>query len=77
MRFDEFLLNEEKNALKEAELERQALNEFSFHTDASYELLVSGPALKRDRPQNVPELVFTDLPEYITSSEEGDEWEEQ
>ena len=54
------------------------MNEFSFQTDASYELLVSGPALKRERPENVPPLEFNGLPEYVTSSEEGEtdaEWD--
>ena len=73
LRFDEFLVAEEKKIQREAELEKQALNEFSFHTDASYELLVDCPALKRERPDNVPELQLEGLPEYVTSSEEGDE----
>ena len=62
----------------EAELERQALNEFSFDTDASYALMVEGPALKGIRPDNVPCLSLRGLPEYVTSSEEGegDEYEE-
>ena len=46
------------------------MNEFSFQTDASYELLVQGPALRRKRPDNVPELTLEGLPEYVTSSEE-------
>lgn len=46
------------------------MNEFSFQTDASYELMVSGPALRRERPENVPALSLTGLPEYVTSSEE-------
>ena len=71
LRFDEFLLDEQKRVEKEAELERQALNEFSFATDASYDLLVDGPALKRERPQNVPELSLNGLPGYVSSSEES------
>ena len=70
LRFDEFLLAKEKEAEKEAELEKLAINEFSFQTDASYELLVQGPALRRKRPDNVPELTLEGLPEYVTSSEE-------
>ncbi len=61
-------------------MDKQAANEFSFHTDASYELLVSGPALKRERPDNVPELTLNGLPEYVTTSEEGEgesEYEDQ
>ena len=74
MRFDEFLLAEEQKAQREAELERQAMNEFSFNSDASYELLVSGPALRRDRPDNVPPLSFRGLPEYETTTEEEEEY---
>lgn len=70
LRFDEFLLQEENKAQREAELDKQAANEFSFRTDASYELLVDGPAMRRKRPENVPELSFTGLPEYVTTSEE-------
>ena len=66
------MLAEEKKAQREAELEKQALNEFSFQTDASYELMVEGPALKRERPDNVPALTLNGLPGYVTSSEEGD-----
>ena len=75
LRFDEFLLAEEKKAQREAELEKQALNEFSFQTDASYELMVSGPALRRERPDNVPALTLNGLPGYVTSSDEGDDWD--
>ena len=75
LRFDEFLQEEQKKAQKEAELEKQALNEFSFATDASYDLLVDGPAMKRQRPENVPALTLNDLPGYVTSSEEEGEGE--
>ena len=68
--------SEEKKAQREQELEKQALCEFSFATDASYELMVEGPAIKPPRPDNIPPLTLTGLPEYVTSSEEGDEWEE-
>ena len=52
------------------------MNEFSFQTDASYELMVDGPALRRERPDNVPALSLNGLPGYVTSSEEGDdEWD--
>ena len=82
LRFDEFLQEEQRKAQKEAELEKQALNEFSFATDASYDLLVDGPAMKRQRPENVPALSLNELPGYVTSSEdegegEGDNNEEQ
>jgi len=76
LRFDEFLLAKENEAQKEAELERQAQNEFSFQTDASYDLLVEGPALRRTRPDNVPELTLHGLAEYVTSSEEEESADE-
>jgi len=76
LRFDEFLLAEEKKAAREAELEKQAINEFSFTSDASYDLLCEGPALRRARPDEVPALSLRGLPEYVTSSEEEDgEWD--
>ena len=75
LRFDEFLQAEEKKAQREAELEKQALNEFSFDSDASYALLCVGPALKRKRPEDVPALTLNGLPEYVTSSDEDEEGE--
>lgn len=53
------------------------MNEFSFATDASYELMVDGPAMKRARPDNVPALSLRGLPEYVTSSEEDESDVEQ
>jgi len=40
--------------------------------------MVQGPALKRERPDDVPALTLTGLPGYVTSSDEEDEgeWEE-
>ena len=73
LRFDEFLLSEERKAAQEAELDKQAINEFSFASDASYELLVKGPALVRARPDNVPALTLEGLPEYVTTSEDEDD----
>ena len=70
LRFDEFLHGEEKRQQQEADLDRQAMNEFSFASDASYEPLVLGPALQRKRPAEVPALQLTGLPEYVTTSEE-------
>mmetsp|Transcript_13096 Transcript_13096/g.16691 ORF Transcript_13096/g.16691 Transcript_13096/m.16691 type:complete len:112 (+) Transcript_13096:135-470(+) len=72
LRFDEFLLAEERKVQHEAELDKQAMHEFSFRSDASYDPLVIGPALKRARPDNVPELTLNGLPEYVTTSEEED-----
>ena len=70
LRFDEFIREEENKVLKEAELEKQTLNEFSFATDASYDLLVDGPAIRPERPLNVPELSLNGLLGYVTSSDE-------
>ena len=72
LRFEEFLQAEERKAAREAELDRQAAVEFSWRTDASYENLVTGPALKRERPDNVPQLTLNGLPEYQTTSEEDE-----
>ena len=72
LRFDEFLLAEERKAALEAELDRQAAIEFSWRTDASYEPLVDGLALKRQRPDNVPELTLNGLPGYETTSDEDE-----
>ena len=46
------------------------MNEFSFATDASYDLLVDGPAIRPERPLNVPELSLNGLLGYVTSSDE-------
>ena len=72
LRFDEFLLAEERKAAFEAELDRQAAIEFSWRTDASYEPLVVGFALRRKRPDNVPELALHGLPGYVTTSDEDE-----
>jgi len=37
--------------------------------------MVEGPAMKPPKPENIPGLTLTGLPEYVTSSEEGDEWD--
>ena len=37
--------------------------------------MVDGPAMKRQRPENVPALTLNDLPGYVTSSEEEGEGE--
>ena len=44
--------------------------QFSFRSDASYEPLVLGPALKPRKPSVIPELEFNDLPVYVTTTEE-------
>lgn len=37
--------------------------------------MVKGPAMKPPKPENIPGLALTGLPEYVTSSEEGDEYD--
>ena len=47
---------------------------FSFYTDDSYEPIINGPdpANVKKKPQIVPSLNLNNLPEYESSSEEGD-----
>jgi hypothetical protein len=45
---------------------------FSFRTEDSFDLLPTGPTLLKKRPFNVPHLNLEGLPEYESSSEEGD-----
>ena len=73
LRFDEYLFELEQKAAEEAELDRQVANEFSWRSDASYELLVNGPPLQPKKPDLIPELAFKGLPEYETTSEEEDD----
>ena len=71
-----YLFQEEQKAQREAELENLAKNDYVFESDASYDLLCTGPAMRRERPDNVPALTLNGLPEYVTSSEEEEgEWE--
>ena len=53
------------------ESETNTIN-FSFRSEDSYELLVEGPAMIKIRPTFVPPLNLNDLPEYESSSSEGD-----
>ena len=73
LRFEQFLISQEQERAKEEELEKEAANQFSFNVSDSYELLVDGPALKPQKPGQIPNLCFNALPDYITSSEEDDE----
>ncbi len=53
------------------ESDKEILN-LSFNSDDSYEpLTIGGPILRR-RPTNVPALFLEGLPEYESSSSEGD-----
>lgn len=55
-----------------ADIDEDAKNLFSFRSEDSYELMVQGPALIRPRPNCVPPLYLEGLPEYESSSDEGD-----
>lgn len=46
--------------------------EFSFHSDDSFGLLVTGLQIRPKKPDVVPMLDLNCLPEYVTSSEEDD-----
>jgi hypothetical protein len=46
------------------------LNNYSFHSEDSYDLLVVGPNITRKRPSIVPPLNLYGLPEYESSSDE-------
>ena len=47
-------------------------NLYSFRSEDSYELICAGPPLLRKRPMGVPPLNLNGLPEYESSSDEGD-----
>ena len=59
-----------QNEMGEKEDSKKCL--FSFRSDDSFDLLVSGPAMQGRRPAQVPPLNFYGLPEYETSSDEGE-----
>lgn len=46
---------------------------FSFGSDDSFELLPTGPLLLKRRPTIVPALNLEGLPDYESSSDEGDQ----
>lgn len=68
MRFEEFLIQKEKEQLLEDELNAQV--DFSFYSDDSFELLVTGPQMRPRKPSCIPVLNLEGLPEYETSSDE-------
>lgn len=68
MRFEEFLIQKEKEQQIEDELNAQV--DFSFNSEDSFEPLVSGPQMRPRRPSCVPSLNLDCLPEYVSSSEE-------
>jgi hypothetical protein len=45
----------------------------SFDSQGSYSLICEGPMLRPNRPDNVPILNLVTIPDYITSSDEGEE----
>jgi hypothetical protein len=70
LRFDQYL----------AQLEEEKDNrcEYSFFpSEDSYEPLTEGPMLLPVKPAGVPDLDISQLPEYQTSSEEGEESNKQ
>jgi hypothetical protein len=55
------------------EEELNAVNEFSFYSHDSFEILVDTTQIRPLKPESVPYLNLEGLPEYVTSSEEGGE----
>ncbi len=68
MRFEEFLIQKEKDQQMEDELNAQV--DFSFYSDDSFEPIISGPQMRPQKPHFVPMLNLDGLPEYVSSSEE-------
>lgn len=71
LRFEEFLIQKEKEAKREEE--DNVKNDFSFHYEDSFENIANGPYMRPKKPDIVPELDFKDFPEYVTSSNEEEE----
>jgi len=79
LRIMEYLENKEKE-MYELEHGGSDIDEkyyFSFHTDDSFEPITDGPMLRPVKPDCIPPLDFTGLPEYETSSEEDEEEEDE
>lgn len=75
MRIQEFLEEKEREHY-EKEWGGPELDDkyhYSFHTDDSFEPITNTPMLRPNKPDFVPMLDLRGLPEYETSSEEGDE----
>lgn len=53
--------------------ELNAVNDFSFYSHDSFEILVDTSQIRPLKPDFIPELNLEVLPDYITSSEEGGE----
>jgi hypothetical protein len=50
-----------------------AINDFSFYSHDSFEILVDTSQIRPLKPDCVPVLNLECLPDYVTSSEEGGE----
>ena len=69
LRFQEFL---DKNPDVVDHMQSPLVDEdnYSFHSDDSYQILVTGPNITKKRPSCVPPLNLYGLPEYVSSSDE-------
>jgi hypothetical protein len=74
LRFQEFLDKNPDISMNGSPGGNQTSNDdhYSFHTEDSFDLLVTGPMIRPRRPSIVPMLNIYTLPEYESSSEEGD-----
>ena len=75
LRIMEYLENKEKE-MYELEHGGSDIDEkyyFSFHTDDSFEPITDGPMIRPVKPECIPMLDFSGLPEYETSSDEDDD----
>lgn len=75
MRFDEFLIEKERE--QQIEDEENAKIQVSFYSSDSFELLVDGPIILPTKPKEIPNLNLNGLPEYETSSDEEEEETQQ
>ena len=78
LRIVEYLENKEKE-MYELEHGGSDIDEkyyFSFHTEDSFDAITDGPMLRPVKPDNIPMLDFSGLPEYETSSDEDEDDEE-
>jgi hypothetical protein len=56
LRFEEFLIQKEREAKREEE--ENAKVDFSFYTEDSFFNIVEGPQIKPKKPEIVPDLNF-------------------
>ena len=78
LRFAEFLEAKAREVEREEMLDNQE-NNFSFNSFDSYENIKCNELSRREiRPDEVPPLALTNLPDYVsTSDEEEDEMKQQ